>query len=53
MNITQKELIELKQEYETLNAKLKDLTQDELKIVTGGAGFIDSEDYIEEEAYEK
>ena len=37
MTITQKELIKLKQEYETLNNKLKELTEDELKIVTGGS----------------
>ena len=33
---TQEELKELREEYETLNAKLKELTEDELKMVTGG-----------------
>ena len=33
---TKEELNQLKQEYETLNAKLKELTEDELKMVTGG-----------------
>ena len=33
---TQEELKELKTEYETLNNKLKELSDDELKVVTGG-----------------
>lgn len=34
---TQEELKELRQEYETLTVKLKELNEDELKMVTGGA----------------
>ena len=34
---TQDELKELKEEYEKLNEKLKELSDDELKYVTGGA----------------
>ena len=33
---TQEELNQLKNEYETLNNKLKELTDEELKQVTGG-----------------
>ena len=33
---TQEELKELKEEYKTLNNKLKELTEDELLLVTGG-----------------
>ena len=33
---TQEELNQLKTEYETLNNKHKELTEDELKLVTGG-----------------
>ena len=33
---TQEELKELKTEYETLNSKLKELSEDELLLVTGG-----------------
>ncbi len=33
---TQDELKELKEEYEKLNEKLKELSDDELKLVTGG-----------------
>ena len=33
---TQEELKELKEEYERLNKKLKELSDDELKQVTGG-----------------
>ena len=33
---TQEELNTLKAEYEILNNKLKELTEDELKLVTGG-----------------
>ena len=33
---TKEELKELKEEYETLTTKLKELTEDELKMVTGG-----------------
>ena len=36
MTKTQEELNDLKQEYETLNNKLKELNEDELKFVTGG-----------------
>ena len=36
---TQEELKELKNEYETLNNKLKELSEDELKEVIGGADF--------------
>ena len=34
---TKEELTQIKQEYETLTAKLNELTDDELKLVTGGA----------------
>ena len=34
---TQEELTQLKTEYETLNNKLKELSEDELKIVIGGS----------------
>lgn len=33
---TKEELKELKEEYEALNNKLKELTEDELMLVTGG-----------------
>ena len=33
---TKEELMELKNEYETLNSKLKALTEEELEEVTGG-----------------
>lgn len=33
---TQEELKQLKEEYEVLNNKLKELTEEELKEVTGG-----------------
>lgn len=33
---TQEELAQLKNEYESLNNKLKELTEEELKLVTGG-----------------
>ena len=36
MGKTQNELKELKTEYETLTSKLQELTEDELKMVTGG-----------------
>ena len=35
---TQEELKELRKEYESLSAKLKELTQEELSMVTGGDG---------------
>ena len=35
---TQEELNQLKKEYEALNSKLKELTEEELKLVTGGIG---------------
>ena len=43
---TKEELNQLKKEYESLNAKLKELTDDELKIVIGGANWygIDNSD---------
>ncbi len=34
---TKEELTQLKTEYEKLNQKLKELTEDELNMVTGGA----------------
>ena len=34
---TKEELKELKDEYETLTTKLKELTEEELTLVTGGA----------------
>lgn len=37
MKKTQEELIQLKDEYESLNDKLKDLSDEELKQVTGGS----------------
>lgn len=33
---TKEELAKLKEEYETLNSKLKELTEDEIKQVIGG-----------------
>lgn len=36
---TEKELNELKEEYNKLTSKLKELTTDELKMVTGGSMF--------------
>ena len=36
---TKEELNELKTECKTLTAKLKELTEEELTIVTGGVGF--------------
>lgn len=42
---TKEELKKLKLEYETLAAKLQELTEEELKLVTGG---IDSQFDIEE-----
>ena len=45
---TQEELTKLKSEYESLNSKLKELTNDELKIVTGGnVGSIGMTYYLE------
>lgn len=37
---TKKELFEIKQEYEKLSIKLRELTKEELKLVTGGAAKI-------------
>ena len=37
---TQEELTQIKTEYETLNNKLKELTDDELKEITGGTNFM-------------
>ena len=45
---TQEELIQLKQEYETLNSKLKELTEDELKLVTGGCYAAQVENYVQQ-----
>lgn len=36
---TQKELNELKKEYETLNEKLQELSYEELRLVIGGLSF--------------
>lgn len=36
MSKTKEELQELKKEYETLTTKLKELTEEELNVVTGG-----------------
>ena len=36
---TKEELFELKEEYQSLTRKLQELTDDELKIVTGGFDF--------------
>ena len=36
---TKEELIEIKEELKSLNSKLKELTEDELKEITGGADF--------------
>ena len=44
---TKEELSTLKQEYESLNNKLKELTNEELKQVIGGAHFIDGGDELE------
>lgn len=35
---TKEQLVSLKQEYESLTNKLKELTDDELKLVLGGVG---------------
>ena len=37
---TKEELEQLKNEYESLNKKLSELSQDELKQVTGGGNYI-------------
>ncbi|MDO4941052.1 MAG: bacteriocin [Erysipelotrichaceae bacterium] len=37
MNKTNEELQQLKQEYETIVSKLKDLSEDELKQISGGS----------------
>ena len=45
---TQEELTQLKTEYETLNNKLKELTDEELNVVTGGAyiyNFIENSEF--------
>ena len=44
---TQEELSTLKQEYESLNNKLKELIGEELKQVIGGAHFINGGDELE------
>ena len=43
---TQEELNELKNEYETLSSKLKELNEDELKQVTGGVAYDDAKSRI-------
>ena len=48
---TKEELNQLKQEYESLNNKLKELTEDELQIVVGGA--LQNEYYVGNSADEK
>ena len=48
---TQKELNTLKQEYESVKNKLKELTDDELQIVVGGA--LQNEYYVGNSADEK
>ena len=54
---TKEELQELKTEYETLNKKLAELTEEELAQVTGGAGscdvFMDEDKAREMTEYEK
>lgn len=40
MEKTKEELMQLKQEYDSLNDKLKDLSEEELKEVVGGSGKI-------------
>lgn len=59
---TQEELKQLKQEYESLNNKLKELTEDEFKLVTGSGVIEDYNEKIKhyldglinpEEAFEK
>ena len=49
MSKTQEELKELKNEYETLNNKLKELTEDELNIIVGGNGINRDLDVIPDE----
>ena len=43
---TQEELNQLKQEYESLATKLQELTEDELKQVTGGVAYDDAKSRI-------
>ena len=38
---TQEELTQLKEEYETLNNKIAELTDDELKLVSGGGSALE------------
>lgn len=45
---TKEELIQLKQEYETLNSKLKELTEDELKLVAGGSCTSEAQNQVQE-----
>lgn len=45
---TQKELKQLKTEYETLTTKLKELTEEELSLVTGGTAGVYHEIYCPE-----
>lgn len=51
---TKEELNALKGEVKALNKKLAELTEDELKQVTGGeyVSFVDSDDYTNSQAYE-
>ena len=51
MTKTQEELSALKQKYESLTNKLKELTDDELQIVVGGAS--QNEFYVGNQADEK
>ena len=54
MTKTKEELMALKKEYETLNKKLKELTEEEIELIVAGYdGFIDSDDYEEKIDYEK
>ena len=49
---TKEELELLKQEYESLNNKLKELSEDELKIVTGGFVVPKNNEQYERNLYE-
>ena len=48
---TKEELKELKEEYETLNKKLKELTEDELLLVAGGFNVPKNEQIYEHNIY--
>lgn len=49
---TKEELNALKEEVETLNKKLAELSEDELKLVTGGTGMFDVPDADRDQQYE-